>query len=730
MTELFHSASQWIWLDCQWLPNRYMEAAVDFNAAESSAYSLHISVEGQFVAFINGVRVPSTQYADFPSAKSVQCPEVTALVRPGRNRLSIQCWYPGEDSFGYRREAPGLRFELLRDGQVLCASGADTPVRPIAAYVDGPVPAITPQLGFGFTRRIAQEAPFQPAVCVDKPAQCVPRPIRELCVDPCLPAIIVAQGAFQEAGGRDVGERMQFAGLFWQDLRTMTGQASPALPSESGLHFETASGDGIFLLLDLGDLYEGYLALDMVCPQDAIVDVGFGEHLQDLRVRTSVGSRCFAVTCTAGPARTQFIHWFRRLGCRYLQLFIHSRSATIHEAGVLPARYPVDERPQLHLDDPLHDRIAQVCRRTLLSCMHEHYEDCPWREQALYAFDSRSQMLAGYYAFGEFDFPRENLRLLALSQREDGLLELCAPARAPITIPAFSLSFIVALEEYCRYSGDLDFCREMLPVAERILDVLDRQTQNSLAWRMQEPQYWNFYEWSPGLDGESRTAVPPRAEAGLQLFGLVALQRMDSLRRMLGIPQRESEQALHQALAAGLEQFWDDDAQAYASVLCDGRRSHYAELIQALALLSGACPAERAVILRDGLLHGRWSPITLSHSLLKYEALLQDPALGKAVFDEIGRRWGAMLYQGATTFWEVDEGAPAFDRAGSLCHGWSAIPYYLYCAYGLGVRPERPGVWQLTDRRDGLSMSAALCTPEGCFDVCAGSVGPVTMQRR
>ena len=472
------------------------------------------------------------------------------------------------------------------------------------------------------------------------------------------------------------------------------------------------------------------VALDMVCPQDAIVDVGFGEHLQDLRVRTSVGSRCFAVTCTAGPARTQFIHWFRRLGCRYLQLFIHSRSATIHEAGVLPARYPVDERPQLHLDDPLHDRIAQVCRRTLLSCMHEHYEDCPWREQALYAFDSRSQMLAGYYAFGEFDFPRENLRLLALSQREDGLLELCAPARAPITIPAFSLSFIVALEEYCRYSGDLDFCREMLPVAERILDVLDRQTQNSLAWRMQEPQYWNFYEWSPGLDGESRTAVPPRAEAGLQLFGLVALQRMDSLRRMLGVPQRESEQALHQALVAGLEQFWDDDAQAYASVLCDGRRSHYAELIQALALLSGACPAERAVILRDGLLHGRWSPITLSHSLLKYEALLQDPALGKAVFDEIGRRWGAMLYQGATTFWEVDEGAPAFDRAGSLCHGWSAIPYYLYCAYGLGVRPERPGVWQLTDRRDGLSMSAALCTPEGCFDVRAGSVGPVTMQRR
>ena len=729
MTEQFHPASQWIWLDSQWLPNRFMEAAVDFDAAGDGGYALHVSVEGQFVAFINGVRVPSTQYPDFPTAKSVQCPDVTALVHPGSNRLSIQCWYPGEDTSDYRREAPGLRFELLCGDRILLASGADTPVRPIAAYVEGPVPSITGQLGFGFARRIAQEEPFRPAVCVDKPAQCVARPIRELCVDPCPPVTIVAQGAFQEAGGKNVGERMQFAGLFWQDLRAMTGQTSPALPSEGGLHFETTSGDGVFLMLDLGDLYEGYLSLDMVCPEETTVDVGFGEHLQDLRVRTSVGGRCFAVTCTAGPARKQFVHWFRRLGCRYLQLFIHSRSVTIHEAGVLPARYPVDERPQLHLDDPLHDRIAQICRRTLQDCMHEHYEDCPWREQALYAFDSRSQMLAGYYAFGEFDFPRENLRLLALSQREDGLLELCAPARVPITIPAFSLSFIVALEEYCRYSGDLGFGREMLPVAERILDVLDRQTRDGLAWRMQEPQYWNFYEWSPGLDGESRT-VPPRAEAGLQLFGLVALQRMDSLRRMLGAPQRESEQLLRQALTAGLEQFWDDGAQAYASVLCGGERSHYAELIQALALLSGACPEKRADILRDGLLHGRWSPITLSHSLLKYEALLQDPALSDAVFAEIRQRWGAMLFQGATTFWEVDEGAPAFGRAGSLCHGWSAIPYYLYCAYGLGVRPERPGVWQLADRRGALSMTAALCTPEGCFDVRAGSDGPVTMQRR
>ena len=37
-----------------------------------------------------------------------------------------------------------------------------------------------------------------------------------------------------------------------------------------------------------------------------------------------------------------------------------------------------------------------------------------------------------------------------------------------------------------------------------------------------------------------------------------------------------------------------------------------------------------------------------------------------------------MLDHGATTVWEDDEGAAAFDNAGSLCHGWSAIPIYYF----------------------------------------------------
>ena len=46
--------------------------------------------------------------------------------------------------------------------------------------------------------------------------------------------------------------------------------------------------------------------------------------------------------------------------------------------------------------------------------------------------------------------------------------------------------------------------------------------------------------------------------------------------------------------------------------------------------------------------------------------------------------WQKMVDAGATSFWEVDEGWRAFESAGSLCHGWSAIPLYIYCEYPEG----------------------------------------------
>ena len=133
--------------------------------------------------------------------------------------------------------------------------------------------------------------------------------------------------------------------------------------------------------------------------------------------------------------------------------------------------------------------------------MHEHYEDCPWREQALYAYDSRNQALAGYYAFGEFDFAKASLELLIKGVKEKGQLNICAPTDESITIPSFSMWWILEMKEYTEYSGDMYFVDKYWHVVEKMLCEYTASMNNYIAKPPLGEIYWNFYEWSDGYTG-------------------------------------------------------------------------------------------------------------------------------------------------------------------------------------------------------------------------------------
>ena len=63
----------------------------------------------------------------------------------------------------------------------------------------------------------------------------------------------------------------------------------------------------------------------------------------------------------------------------------------------------------------------------------------------------------------------------------------------------------------------------------------------------------------------------------------------------------------------------------------------------------------------------------------KYDALLAtDKEKWQGyVLNEIWKDYGTMVGAG-NTVWETADGASAFNNAGSLCPGWSAIPIYYY----------------------------------------------------
>ena len=105
--------------------------------------------------------------------------------------------------------------------------------------------------------------------------------------------------------------------------------------------------------------------------------------------------------------------------------------------------------------------------------------------------------------------------------------------------------------------------------------------------------------------------------------------------------------------------------------------SEYTVLGNALAILAELELDKEYVC--EKIVNGELSDCSLSMKIFKYDALLvtDKEKYHEWVLNEIRREYGKMIEQG-NTVWETIDGASAFDDAGSLCHGWSAIPVYYY----------------------------------------------------
>lgn len=718
-----NTGAQWVWPSASaGLPNQYVQFLHEFDAPVSASAELLISADTNYAAWLNGTFIGTGQWSDYPNDKTYNRHEISSSTLAHGNRLCILVWYQGESTSQYLKGTAGGAYILRAGDKVLAASGPGTRMRRAPDYVSGPMPRVTPQLSFTFEHHGEKsdgwlESGYKisdtwtapaPGELYTRPVR--PRPLPQLTLGSRIPMRVHSQGVFRRtkpgaipavAVQSDVLTSRSATELFAFPLNELSDAQT------SGLRFNSPAFDkntGPYVMLDTGREEAGLVELELDAPAGTVVDVAYGEHLEDGRVRAHLGGRNFANRHVCPSGRHTFLHPFLRIAGRYLQVHITpapgtTNSVTLHYAGIRPTDYPVQRGGAFESSDPLINQIWQVSDRTLHLCMHEHYEDCPWREQALYGGDMRNQARAGYYCFGNYDFAAESIALLAKGRRSDGFLELCAPASVPVNIPCFSLIWILTLDDYLLYSGDRQFVRTHLPVARRILNACVGQSTGPLIVTPQGPGTWNFYEWAPGLDGSEKGKRFARHtgewyDAPLNLFYLLALDAAARMADEVGESSTEFITPAAPLRSAVAPHFWDETAQALRTRTGAPEPPHYAELTQALAILAGAVPADKLDALRERLASddNGLVPCTLSHCMYKFDALLTAPAKqGRRVFELIARDWGHMLNRGATSFWETIDGAAAFQNAGSLCHGWSGIPAYYYGAYLLGVRPTEPG---------------------------------------
>jgi hypothetical protein len=364
-----------------------------------------------------------------------------------------------------------------------------------------------------------------------------------------------------------------------------------------------------------------------------------------------------------------------RLGCRYLEIYTEA-PIEIDYFGVIPQVYPVKEK-SVKLNDSLDQKIYDACVNTLKLCMMEHYVDTPWREQCLYVYDSRNQALCGYHVFeqGNAEYVRANLKLISQDRRKDGLLAICYPCGMDLTIPSFSLYYFIQVNEYLKNIGDITLVQEIYDKLISVLNVFICNRKDGLVFKFKGSNHWNFYDWSPYLDGALQGTEIEVPDLMINVLFVLALQNLKEIDERLG-KTFAYEGLLQESMQRTQETFYNKEVGLYAMTV-DG--NEYTALGNSLAILAGLAGENEAKEICEKIVDGRLLDCSLSMKIFKYDALL---ATDKAkyqdwILSEIRREYGKMLENG-NTVWETIDGASAFDNAGSLCHGWSAVPIYYY----------------------------------------------------
>ena len=387
-----------------WLPslveevNTYVMTRETVCKVAGHRYLFVVTADSDYALFVGDRLVTGRQYADYPFYKVYDRVDVTDALSDGENTLTIVGFCANEDSSTYKKSVPGIAYALWEDGCERFHTSEATKMARHPCYRSGRVDKVTGQLGFSFEYDgRAPEPAWETPVVTHAFDTLYPRPVEKLVWKPATEGRMVANGSFREGVGyRNMGERVQFASLSMRDRRYFDVPMGEGVTAASTYPYRPASSaefslvradgeDGVWCVVDIGREESGMFTLDIELPAEAEVMVGWGEHLDDMRVRAEVGTRNFACHITLPAGRTRFVHPFLRMGCRYLELHIYAASTVLRQAAIIPTDYPVTDCVDFHCADTMHNRIYETCLRTLLLCMHEHYEDCPWREQALYS---------------------------------------------------------------------------------------------------------------------------------------------------------------------------------------------------------------------------------------------------------------------------------------------------------------------------------------------------------
>ncbi len=491
---------------------------------------------------------------------------------------------------------------------------------------------------------------------------------------------------------------------------------------------KTENGKAWFLLFDLGKIVNGTPMLEIQGPSGTKVEVvgapfmvneKFTYKIVDCEYRDEI--------ILSGGKDIWEATYFKPT--RYLGIIVHTTEAPakLFSFSTRQIKYPFEKMGFMKSKEaPWVEQYMEASAKTIDVCTTDAYTD-NYRERRQYAQTGYYAALGNYYLFGDTALQRRYLVQTAQEQQGNGIIPAYAPAASDdyMVILDSNCLWIRSLHNYLLYSGDYKTTKELLPTAQKLMQLIDSFT-NDLGMIQNPPYpYW--------LDH----ALMDRRGANLNLNGhyLGALDDFAKLLEWLDMPDSKTYIAKAKQLRQSLQKhLWNEEKQLFADALIDGKQSEmFSEHGNATALSLNIATQEQADKIAKQLL------VNDNHDYVRRESglIMVTPAMsyylhkGLAEYGYIDEslemfrsRFDKMLATATNgTLWEewrLDgigrSGKLEMGRTRSDAQTESAFAPALLAEYILGVRPTQPGMKEVEVYRtesDIRQIEANVPSPEG-----------------